>query len=105
MSDLLSEDILCSSWAKTNPKQEQLYRCVLVLVSHAEVVSRDKARAVVGARATAYSKLLVVGGKYQTTGSQGQGNKKKKRSFFSPEMDAQKYGHIKSLTSRHTWTA
>lgn len=83
MSDLLSKDILCSSWTKTNPKQEQLYRCVLALVSHAEVVSHDKPRAMFGGRAAAYSKLLVVGGKYQTTGSQGQENKIKK-IFFQP---------------------
>lgn len=71
MSDPLSKDTLCSSWAKSKPKEVQLHRYVLALVSHAEVAACDKPRAVFGAEATTYSKLLVVGGKCQTTGIQG----------------------------------
>lgn len=51
VSDLPSKDILCPSWAKSNPKQEQLWYVV------------TKPWAVFGAGATAYPKLLVVGGK------------------------------------------
>lgn len=71
MSYLPSKDILCSSWAKSKPKEVQLYRYVLAPASHGKVASHDKPWAMFGAGATAYSKFLIVGGNYQTTGSQG----------------------------------